>query len=56
MNTIKLPWGTDQICNLFGHNKTIVDSNLNPTSNLKRWHVLLSYQRGREALSLHFTL
>ena len=42
---------------LFGDNKTVVDSSINPASKLRKRHVLLSFHRVREAIAariLHF--
>ena len=36
---------------LFGDNKTVVDSSVNPASKLSKRHVLLSYHRVREAIA-----
>jgi len=35
---------------LFGDNKTVVNSSVNPESKLSKWHILLSYHPVREAV------
>jgi hypothetical protein len=38
---------------LFGDNKTVVNSSVNPESKLSKWHILLSYHPVREEIVAH---